>query len=142
MSLPLERSFEVYEEHHIPLLAHAAMMGTNITQAPWSERFIGYGDTENGFGAACILDIIETPQLLEPHIIWFPWTTARNRIENFMWGLEHLSKINELFFSVQKDQISLFEHFTKKGLFRKVGYLTNMKDIEEIHMYQYNRRTE
>lgn len=139
MSSQLERSLEPFAEYHIPLLAHAVMMGTNITQAEWSERFIGYGDTVNGFGAACIIDIIETPYLLEPHIIWFPWTSPRNRVENFKWGCDHLSKLNPLFFTVQKDQMSFFEHFTKNKMLRKVGYLKDIKEIEEIHMYQYYR---
>ena len=137
MSSPLELSLEPLDEHHFPLLAHAAMLGTNITAPEGTTRYIGYGYTKQGYGAACIADVIETEYIVEPHVIWFPWTSPRDRMKNFEWAVEFFAKEKPVFLIAQKDQMNMFEWYTKKGFLRKVGHLNNVTRIEEIHMYQY-----
>lgn len=116
--------------------------GIDVSSVAGGERFIGYGDTKYGYAPACILDVVGTPYVAEPHVIWFPWTSAADRIVNFKWAMKYLAESREVFLTVQKDQIKFFEHFVKRGLLRKVGYLENMPIVDEIHMYQYKRSTQ
>lgn len=105
-----------------------------------AERYIGFGNTKHGYGPACIVDLAGTDYMAEPHVTWFPWTTPANRIVNFKWAMEHLAKTREVMLTVEKSQKKFFEHFVKKGILRKVGYLKNLPEVEEIHMYQYERK--
>ena len=134
-------NLEKYDEaKHIGIIYAAALEEVDITPCVDGERFIGYGSTKYGYGPACILDLISTQYVAEPHVTWFPWTTTANRIVNFKWAMKHLAETREILLTVEKKQIEFFEHFVKKGLLRKVGYLKNLPLVEEIHMYQYERK--
>lgn len=124
---------------HDGLLAFAALQGMNVEPPPSSERFIGFGDTKDGHGAACILDICGTDYVAEPHVSWFPWTTPANKIVNFKWAMDYLAQSKEVLIIAEKKEKAFFDHFVKKGLFRKVGYLDNIPQVEEVHMYQYKK---
>ena len=104
------------------------------------ERFIGFGNTESGYGPACIVDLAGTDYVAEPHVTWFPWTTRANRVVNFKWAMEHLAQTREVMLVVQKSQNKFFEHFVKRKLLRKIGSINHLPEIEEIHMYQYERK--
>lgn len=134
-------NIEALNQSHEGLLYAAALSGCDLTPAVGGDRFIGYGDTKYGYGAACVLDIVGTPYVAEPHVIWFPWTTPANRIVNFKWAMSYLAETREVLLTVEKSQIKFFEHFVKRGILRKVGFLADMPLVEEIHMYQYQRRT-
>jgi hypothetical protein len=136
-------SLEPYSfEKHSTILYAAALSGIDFTPVVVSERFVGYGNTKYGFGPACVLDLAGTEHVAEPHVTWFPWTTPANRVVNFKWAMNFLAQSREILLTVQKDQIKFFEHFAKKGVLRKVGYLENMPIVGEIHMYQYKRSTQ
>jgi len=137
--MKLERNLELYGPQHQGLLAAAALEGVDVEPAVAAIRYIGFGETKHGYGPACILDMAGTEYVAEPHITWFPWTTPSQRIAHFKWAMDWMSKSQEILFTVQKDQISFFEHFVKKGMLRKVGYLDNMPIVEEVHMYQHKR---
>lgn len=131
------------EAEHASILFAAAMDNTDISpMVGGGERFIGFGHTKHGYGPACIMDLAGTDYMAEPHVTWFPWTTPANRIVNFKWAMEHLAKTREVMLTVEKSQKKFFEHFVKKGLLRKVGYLKNIPLVDEIHMYQYERKVQ
>jgi hypothetical protein len=113
--------------------------GIDVSPLPGSERFIGFGNTKDGYGPACIVDLVGTEYVAEPHVTWLPWTTPGNRIVNFKWAMKHLAETREVMLIVEKAQMKFFEHFVKKGLLRKIGYVDNLPEIEEMHMYQYKR---
>lgn len=115
----------------------AYLSGTDIELCPGAERFIGYGDTKYGYGPACIVDVAGTDYVAEPHVTWFPWVSSKNMIVNFTWAMSFLAQKKQVFLITEKKENHFFEHFVKKGLLRKVGYLENIPKIEEVHMYQY-----
>jgi len=106
-----------------------------------AQRFLGWADTERGFAPACIIDLKETPYVAEPHVTWFPWVNARQRIECFKWAMAQFSEGREVLLIVANNQKGFFEHFTKRGLLRKAGNIVNLPEEagSEIHMYQVNR---
>ena len=140
MRTQLERSIEPCTAEYDAVLITAALSGTDLTPCVDGQRFVGIGNTKYGHGPACVIDLIETPYVAEPHVVWFPWTSPSDRILNFKWAMEYLGKEKEVFLTVQKSQISFFEHFAKKGFLRKVGFINNLPEVEEIHMYQYERK--
>lgn len=115
------------------------MDGVDVSSFDGGERFIGFGDTKHGYGPACILDAVSTPYVVEPHVTWFPWTRPKDRIVNFKWAMAHLAETRQVFLTVEKKEMAFFEHFVRRGLLRKVGYLNNLPIVDEIHMYQYER---
>lgn len=141
MSSPLAYSLEPYvDSHHSPILAIAATEGVDTTPVVGgADRFIGFGKTKYGYGPGCILDVVSTPYVAEPHVTWFPWVALRDRIVHFKWALEYLAQEKEVFITVTKDQKVFFDHFVEKKFLRKVGYLKDLPIVEEIHMYQYER---
>lgn len=137
--MKLERSLQPITEAHKGLIFAAALEGVDVSRCDGAERYIGYGDTKYGYGPACIADFIGTEYVIEPHVTWFPWTTTKNRIVNFKWALEYLSKTKQILLTVQKKENLFFEHFVEKGILRKVGVIINLPIVEEIHMYQYEK---
>lgn len=135
----MERMLEPVNETHEGILAAAALEGVDVEPAVQGERYICYGETTQGYGPGAILDLVSTPYVIEPHIIWFPWTSPKHRIAHFKWAMQLMAQTHEVLLNVQKDQIGFFEHFVKKGLLRKIGYIENLPIVEEIHMYQYRR---
>lgn len=133
-----ERSLEYLGDEHAAILAAAALSGVDIEPViQGATRLVGFGDTKHGYGPACILDIVQTPYVMEPHIIWLPWTTARQRIEHFKWAMDLMAQTHRVLMNVQKSQTGFFEHFAKRGLLRKIGYIDRLPVVDEIHMYQY-----
>lgn len=141
--MSLERNLEPYnEEAHGALLLMATLQGMDTSPLVEGKRFIGFGDTKNGYGPACILDLVETDYVAEPHVSWFPWTTPANRIAHFKWAMEYLAQSKQVLLTVEKSQIGFFEHFVKRKVLRKVGVIKDLPIVEEIHMYQYERKVQ
>ncbi len=137
-----EHSLEYVAEHHVPILTAAALEGVDTDAVvQGATRLIGYGDTRYGYGAACILDIVQTPYVMEPHVIWFPWTTPRNRMVHFKWAMEKMAETHQVLLNIEKKHTPFFEHFVKNGFLRKIGFINNLPIVEEIHMYQVQRRS-
>jgi hypothetical protein len=133
-------NFEDLGPQHDQLLAEVTALGCDITQTiPNSKRIIGYGNGVNGYGPMGLLDLTNTEYVAEPHVIWFPWTTKRSKISLFKYVVEILAKTHEVLLNVQKEHILFFDHFAKQGYIRKIGYITNLPIVEEIHMYQYHK---
>lgn len=139
----LDRNLELFdEEKHTGIIYAAAMEGVDVSPVVGgSKRYIAFGETKHGYGPGCILDIVGTNYVAEPHVTWFPWTTASQRYRHFKWAMEELAKDRQVFLTVEKEQMAFFEHFVKKGILRKVGYIENLAIVDEIHMYQYNKET-
>lgn len=137
MSIKSEHSMEHLSEHHGPLLAAAALEGTDLEPCvPNATRLVGYGDTKHGYGPACLIDVVHTDYVMEPHVTWFPWTTAANKIVNFRWAMNHMAQTHQVLLHIEKKQMNFFEHFAKRGFLRKIGYIDNLPLVDEIHMYQ------
>lgn len=109
-------------------------------EVPNAVRLIGYGDTKHGYGPACVVDVVQTEYVCEPHVIWFSWVSAKNKITNFTWMMNLISQSHEVMLNVSKSNNGFFEHFVKKGMLRKIGYMEIPAASEEIHMYQVKRR--
>jgi len=135
-----EHSLQPYNPAiHTGVIYAAALEGVDVSTLPDADRLIGYGATKYGYGPACVMDLISTPYVAEPHITWFPWTSPADRIINFKWGMRHLAESRTVLLNVEKKHISFFEHFTKKGFLRKIGVIEDLPIVEEIHMYQFKR---
>lgn len=139
--MSLEHKLEPLDNHHISLLNAAALAGVDIEMCPGAYRMIGYGDTEHGYGPACIVDIAGTEYVAEPHVTWFPWVGTKNKITNFKWAMDFLAQNRQVFLMAEKKEKDFFEHFVKRGLLRKVGHLENIPIVDEVHMYQYKGET-
>lgn len=135
-----EHSLEYAAPRHQAVLAAAASAGISLESVvPGAVRLIGYGATKFGYGPACIIDLIQTPHVHEPHVIWFPWVTPANKIVNFKWAMDLMATDREVLLNVEKKHKAFFEHFVKKGYLRKIGYISNLPIVEEVHMYQVKR---
>lgn len=128
------------EERHTPIIYAAALEGVDISPTVGGERYIGFGNTKYGYGPACIVDDAGTQHVAEPHVTWFPWTSAADKIVNFKWAMNFFGKDRQVLLNVQKDQIEFFEHFVKRGFLRKVGFISDLPIVDEIHMYQYTNK--
>lgn len=139
MSQP-DRNLEYVGPQHTPLLVALALEGIDVSPVVGgATRMIGYGATKHGYGPACLLDLISTDYVVEPHIIWFPWTSSSQRVSHWKWAMRIMAKTHQILFNVEKKNISFFEHFTKKKLLRKIGVIQDLPIVEEIHMYQVKR---
>lgn len=129
------------QQEHLPLLAAAALEGCDFSeQVPNATRYVGYGATKHGYGPACVLDLTGTQYVAEPHVVWFPWTSRKDRIINFKWAMSMLAETREVLLNVAKEHAPFFDHFARNKYLRKIGYIENLPIVEEIHMYQVNRR--
>lgn len=138
----LEHRLEPVGPQHLDVMMAAALAYVDISPCPGAERMIGYGDTKYGYGPACIVDIVGTAYVAEPHVTWFPWVGPKERIVNFKWAMDYLAKSRQVLLIVEKAEAEFFDHFVKKGLLRKVGHLEDIPEVDEVHMYQYKRRVQ
>ena len=134
----MDRLLEPISPLHKPILDAAILEGIDVSPVVGgAERYMGYGETKYGYGPCCILDMIKTDYVIEPHIIWMPWIKNAHRIGHFKWAMETMSKDHQVLLNIEKSQIKFFEHFVKKGILRKIGHINKLPIVEEIHMYQY-----
>lgn len=134
-------SLEYLAPYHAVVTTAAALAGADLTpQVQGATRLVGYGNTKHGYGPACLIDLIQTPYVAEPHVIWFPWVSTKDKIINFKWAMDLMAQSHTVLLNVEKKHIALFEHFTKQKYLRKIGYIENLPIVQEIHMYQVNRR--
>lgn len=135
--MKLEHSLEYLAPHHAPILSAAELSGVDTEAVVnGATRLIGYGNTKYGYGPACIIDVIATEYVMEPHVIWFPWVSPADKIVNFKWAMRLMIETHQVLLNVEKKYIPFFEHFVKKGFLRKIGYIENLPIVDEIHMYQ------
>lgn len=133
-------SLEYLGEHHIPILNAAVLEGVDLEAVvPGATRIMGYGNTKYGYGPACVIDLVHTPYVMEPHVIWFPWTSTADKIINFKWAMGVMSETHQVLLNIEKKDKSFYDHFTKKGFLRKIGYIVDLPIVEEIHMYQVKK---
>lgn len=138
--MSLDHSLEYLAPHHRPILEAAILAGVDLESCvPGATRIMGYGDTRYGYGPACLIDLVHTEYVMEPHVIWFPWTTAANKIVNFKWAMNLMAESHQVLLNVEKKHIHFFEHFVKRGFLRKIGHIDRLPIVEEIHMYQVLR---
>lgn len=134
-------SLEYYEPRHEPVLQAARLAGADLeAKVQGATRLVGFGNTKHGYGPACVIDLIHTQYVMEPHVTWFPWTSAADRIVNFKWAMSLMAESHQVLLNVEKKYQSFFDHFAKKGFLRKIGYIENLPLVEEIHMYQVRRK--
>lgn len=139
MSL-VKHSLEYLAPHHQPLLAAAALAGVDMEPViAGATRIVGYGNTKTGYGPACLIDLIQTEYVCEPHVIWFPWVRPQDKIINFKWAMNLMAQTHHVLLNIEKKHIAFFEHFVKKGYMRKIGVIEDLPIVEEIHMYQIKR---
>lgn len=129
-------------EHHEAILYAAGLAGCDLSQKFEGDPMIGYGETRHGFGPAYFLHLAGTDYVAEPHVTWFPWVSNANKIVNFKAGMKFLAATREVLVITEKKYSGFFDHFVKKGLLRKVGHLENIPEVEEVHMYQYQREAQ
>lgn len=56
-----------------------------------------------------------------PHVYWFPWATARNKIECALFFLKEMKeKVNLVVVSIPKD-VDFFQHLCRYGVIRRIG---------------------
>jgi hypothetical protein len=135
-----EHSLEYLAPHHQGILAAAALAGCDLDGVvAGATRLIGYGNTKYGYGPACVIDLLSTDYVMEPHVIWFPWTTAANKIVNFKWAMNLMAETHQVLLNVEKKHSSFFDHFARKGFLRKIGVIEDLPIVQEIHMYQVRR---
>lgn len=139
--MKLEHRFEDAGPQHTGLLAAAALAGCDLEQTiPGSQRMIAYGATKYGYGPICAVDFTNTAFTIEPHVTWFPWTPPKSRLASFEWAMDLFAQTHVVLLNVAKENIAFFEHYVKKNYLRKIGYIEALPEVEEIHMYQVNRR--
>lgn len=140
--MKLGHSLEYLSAHHEPLLAAAKLAGTELDAViPNAVRLIGYGNTKSGYGPACVVDVLQSEYVCEPHVIWFPWVGAKDKIINFKWIMNLITESHHVMLNIEKKHIAFFEHFAKRGYIRKIGVMEDLPLVEEIHMYQIKRRS-
>lgn len=132
---------EYSDVEHGKLLAVAAIDGCDFSEiVPNAQRYVGYGATKHGYGAACVLDLTGTQYVAEPHVVWFPWTSRKDKIVNFKWAMSMLAETREVLLNVSKENAVFFDHFARNKFLRKIGVIeVPASEEKEIHMYQVNR---
>jgi len=68
-----------------------------------------------------------------PHVVWFPWATARNKLEVVVGFIQWLKEQGLVLISAEPKNIPFFSHVARYGLIRRVG---TIKGRGKMALYQ------
>ena len=73
----------------------------------------------------------------EPHVIWFPWATPRNKLELVIKFLIALNKDYTTIVNSKEENKRFFEHLCKYGILRRIGIAYKFfEDGQKAHLFQ------
>lgn len=70
------------------------------------------------------------------HVIWFPWATARNKLEATVSFFNKLRNEMLILFHCPKEERRFFEKVSDHGVLRKVGHIHDLYDGEPAVQFQ------
>jgi hypothetical protein len=130
----VHRELRAASMQDLPLLQLAALKGVDINPLEGDERILGWAETAKGYLPIAIIDIKRTPYVVEPHVSWMPWASARDISEGFKWFIRQFKEA--IFITAVKKNCGFYELMVTRAILRKVGVLEVKQSSEEIHFYQ------
>lgn len=79
---------------------------------------------------------------LRPHVIWFPWSTPRNRMECALKFLHDIGREHFTWFIARREDVPFFDHLIRYGMIRAVGKVKRVFDGGDGIMYHTTERRE
>ncbi|TVM02754.1 MAG: hypothetical protein CV087_08805 [Candidatus Brocadia sp. WS118] len=128
------RALKPITEADKPLLMLAELQGVDITPLAGADRVLGWAETKNGYMPIAVIDLVQTPYVVEPHVSWLPWASPRDKYEGFIWFIRQFDKT--VFITVLKKYNDFHEMLVKRKILRKIGVLEVKQASEQIHFYQ------
>ena len=56
-----------------------------------------------------------------PRLVWFPWSTRRNKVESFLRWVNDIRKTRMLLFHVEQSDRRFMDHMCRYGVMRCIG---------------------
>lgn len=126
-----------YNDRFNPWIIDAADKGMDIRSLIGAEPLIV---TVEGLPIG-ICNLIEAEGMLEPHVVWHPEATMRQKYVGFLNGMKELGARKNVLLMAIEDQKDFYEMWVERGVLRKVGVIEDIpeKNVINIHMYQLRR---
>ena len=77
---------------------------------------------------------------LRPHVVWFPWSTSRNRLECALKFLHDIGREHFTWFIAKREDVPFYDHLIRYGMIRAVGKVKRIFDGEDGLMYHTTER--
>lgn len=88
---------------------------------------VGIAETQDGRIPVVLFLTEIQPEFVLPHAYWFPWASARNKLECVLEYLIDLKAQNLLLINVNETLAPFFQHLGKYGILRRVGTIREWK---------------
>ena len=113
-----------------------AMVGLVLQSG--GETFVFIGRTPKGeIPVGLVLVVMRGNPYAEPHVVWFPEASARNRLELALAFLVELKRQFKVLLWVRSRYWKFFDHICKYGAIRTVGkYRGYFPDGEDAFLFQ------
>ncbi len=152
-------SFRVYEDTDLKWLwaayrkdAFEEMFAPDLDQDAFTEQMLGILTKLYSKGSEVLMLVATIPgkqsspvgllaveyndQVAWPHAVWFPWSTARNRVECLVNFLQELNKEAAVLIASEPELTGFFGHLSRYGLLRRVGTIRKYRGDKPAILYQ------
>lgn len=75
-----------------------------------------------------------------PHCTWFPWATARNKIECALQFFNQLKERHNLVIPSLPETVDFFSHFCRYGVLRRIGTGRGWLGETDVALFETVRR--
>lgn len=76
---------------------------------------------------------------MEPHVVWFPWATARNKLESTINFIAKQRKDKLVLIWSEKETTPFFTHVCKYGILKRVGKVIGFSAEGDAMLFQSRR---
>lgn len=105
-----------------------------------TEVFTVLASTSRGKIPVCVVVAAIKKHIMEPHVIWFPWASPRNKIEADVAFFQKFRDQYMMMIHSPKEAWEFHDHICRYGVIRRIGYVAHWFDWDKPAMVFQSRR--
>lgn len=86
--------------------------------------YIMLAKAEKGMVPVGLMVCMDGGYRIEPHCIWFPWATPRNKLEAFLNFFNKIRVTRLVILFIPEDDIRVFQHLERYGVIQRRGTIS------------------
>ena len=111
-------------------------------QQPDTKHFMLEAPTSLDTRIAGMIEAMVDLDKMEPHVLWLPWATPRNKLETLLHFLNEVRRTHESIIIADPDDKAFFETLCRYAVIRRVGTLERWVRGQDTPLFQTRKPKE